>query len=120
MNDNDIIKNVNITGKFDQAKFNSYFSTSIEQVKKIREEKELESLNKINERNKKLDEIKNKNYLFTDFILNLILNLPIILIDILFLNFEELFINEKKLLFLGIWIIIFGLIMYFSLELFFQ
>ena len=71
-----------------------------------------EKIIELNKRNNELDTMKQNNEPYIKFIDDMIINLKLILIDIFNFDFYKILTEDNKLLYLGIWFIIFGMLLY--------
>ena len=98
--------------KFDIKKFNNDMNNKIELNKEKRDKLLNEKIIELNKRNIELETIKQNNEPYIKFIDDMVINLKLILIDIIHFDFYKILTEDNKLLYLGIWLIIFGMLLY--------
>jgi hypothetical protein len=98
--------------KFDIKKFNNDMNKKIELNKKKRDDLLNEKIIELNKRNEELELMKQNNEPYIKFINELIINFKLIVIDIINFDIYKILYEDNKLLYLGIWFIIFAILLY--------
>ena len=98
--------------KFDIKKFNMDMNIKIKKNREENDKKLNKKIYELNKKNDDLEKIKINNEPYIIFIDNLLINFKLIIKDFFNLNFKSLFNDDDKLLYLGIWMIIFSLLLY--------
>ena len=98
--------------KFDIKKFNNDMNKKIELNRKKRDDLLNEKIIELNKRNDELEKMKNNNEPYIKFVEEMIINLKLIVIDIMNFDIYKILNDDNKLLYLGIWFIIFAILIY--------
>lgn len=98
--------------KFDIKKFNDDMNKKIELNRKKRDDLINDKINELNRKNIELEKTKQNNEPYIKFMDDMIENLKLILIDLFNYDIYKILNDDNKLLYLGIWFIIFALFIY--------
>lgn len=100
--------------KFDIKSFNKNMNDEIIKNKNKREESMKNKINELNKKTEELEKLKKLNDPYINFFDEMIKNFKSICYDIFNLDIYKIINDDNKLFYLGIWFIIFGLILYVS------
>jgi len=98
--------------KFDIKKFNNDMNKKIELNRQKRDELINDKINELNEKNINLEKMKENNEPYIKFMDDMVDNLKLILIDLMNYDIYKILNDDNKLLYLGIWFIVFALLIY--------